>query len=465
MNLLVGGVLVYVVAQLLIGLAVSRGIRNEADYLVAGRRLGYPLAIFSIFATWFGAETCVGAAGAVYSRGLSGGTSDPFGYSLCLLLMGVAFATALWRGGYLTLGDLFRSRYGAAFEKTIVVIMVPTSILWASAQIRAFGQVLTATSGWALPMTITIAAAVVIIYTTSGGLLADATTDIIQGIALIIGLGVLLVAITAAVGGPAAAGGRVAAEVSALAPKGSRFWLDSVEAWMVPILGSVTAQELASRILAARSARLGRNATLIASGVYLVVGLVPVALGFLGASLLPGLAEPEQILPQLARLHLPGILYVLFAGAVVSAILSTVDSNLLSAASLVSHNLFVPMMRAPTDRTKVLAARVGVVVAGLVSYALAFSAEGVYDLVEDASAFGGAGIFVVMAFALKTRFGGTRAAFAALLSGAAVQIAGTYFGLVPYPFTSSLAVGTLAYVGGALLERGQAPFLELRNGA
>jgi len=449
MNPLVVGVLVYVVVQLLIGLAVSRGIRNESDYLVAGRRLGYPLAIFSIFATWFGAETCVGAAGSVYQHGLSGGTADPFGYSICLLFMGVAFATALWRGGYLTLGDLFRERYGPAFEKTIVIVIVPTSILWAAAQIRAFGQVLTASSGWELPVTITIAAAVVIIYTTSGGLLADATTDIIQGIALIVGLLVLLVALVKAVGGPGAAAGRIFAETGALAAKESRPWLDTTEAWLVPILGSVTAQELASRILAARSARLGRNATLIASGLYLAVGLVPVALGLLGASLLPGVAEPEQILPQLARLHLHGLLYVLFAGALVSAILSTVDSNLLSAASLVSHNVVVPMMRAPTERTKVLAARTGVILAGLLSYALAFTSEGVYDLVEDASAFGGAGIFVVMVFALHTRYGGTSAAFAALITGAAVQIAGTYFGLVPWPFTSSLVVSTAAYVLGS----------------
>ena len=51
---------------MLIGVVVSRRIRTETDYLLAGRQLGPPLATFSIFATWFGAETCVGAAGAVY---------------------------------------------------------------------------------------------------------------------------------------------------------------------------------------------------------------------------------------------------------------------------------------------------------------------------------------------------------------------------------------------------------------
>jgi Na+/proline symporter len=75
MNITLAGVLAYVVAQLLIGAWVARRIRTEEDYLVAGRKLGYPLAMFTIFATWFGAETCIGAAGAIYESGLSGSAS------------------------------------------------------------------------------------------------------------------------------------------------------------------------------------------------------------------------------------------------------------------------------------------------------------------------------------------------------------------------------------------------------
>ena len=71
MSPVVIGVLGYVAVQLGIGVWVSRRIRSEDDYLVAGRSLGYPLAIFTIFATWFGAETCIGAAGLVYEEGLA----------------------------------------------------------------------------------------------------------------------------------------------------------------------------------------------------------------------------------------------------------------------------------------------------------------------------------------------------------------------------------------------------------
>jgi Na+/proline symporter len=83
MSLLLAGILAYVVGQLVVGFVVSRRVRSYDDYLLAGRRFGYSLGIFSTFATWFGAETCIGAAGAMYAVGLSAGSSDPFGYSIC----------------------------------------------------------------------------------------------------------------------------------------------------------------------------------------------------------------------------------------------------------------------------------------------------------------------------------------------------------------------------------------------
>src|SRR5919106_4743669 len=117
MNLVFWGVLGYVLVQLAIGAVVSRRIRTEADYLVAGRSLGYGLAIFTIFATWFGAETCIGAAGAIYENGLSGGSADPFGYALCLFFMAAVFAVPLWRRKLTTGADLFSQRYSPRHER------------------------------------------------------------------------------------------------------------------------------------------------------------------------------------------------------------------------------------------------------------------------------------------------------------------------------------------------------------
>jgi Na+/proline symporter len=453
-NWIVVGVTAYVAVQLAVGLLVSRRIKSEADYLLAGRSLGYGLAIFTLFATWFGAETCIGAAGATYSDGLAGGRADPFGYTLCLALMGLLFAGPLRRSGALTLGDVFRTRFSPVAEKLVVLFLVPGSVLWGAAQIRALGQVLSVTTQLDFAVTVAIATAVVILYTGTGGMRADVFTDLVQGIALILGLGVLLVAVVGHLGGPGPALDQLSTAAAGLHAAREGAWT-SWEAWLVPVVGSITAQELAARALACRTPAIARNASLASSGLYLAIGLIPVALGLLGAGMLPGLDDPERVIPTLAQAHLHDVLYVVLIGALISAILSTVDSNLLSASALVSHNLVLRVRPEASERFKVTSARVLVVVFGLVAYWLAVTGESVYALVEEASAFGGGGMAVAMAFGLLTRFGGAWSAVAAMASSLVVRLGGAYLWKAEAPMAVSCIVSVMVYLAVALWERGR----------
>lgn len=449
MTPIVWGVCVYVALQLVVGLLVSRRIRSESDYLLAGRSLGYGLAIFTLFATWFGAETCIGAAGATYSSGLSGGRADPFGYTICLALMGLLFAGPLRRTGALTLGDAFRTRFDTVAEKLVVVFLVPASVLWGAAQIRALGQVLSVTTNLDFGLTVAIATAVIILYTGTGGMRADVMTDLIQGIALIIGLAILLGAVVGGVGGPGPAF-EMARAATAGPPASESPWL-KWEAWLVPIVGSITAQELAARALACRTEKIARNASLLAAGLYLVVGLIPVALGLIGSRLLPGLEDGEGIIAALSSRYLHGALQVMLLGALISAILSTVDSNLLSASSLISHNVVLRLHPRADERFKLISARVLVVAMGLLAYFIAITGESVYALVEEASSFGGAGMAVAMGFGLLTRFGGPRSALAAMVASLAVR-AVQFFRPIEAPMAVSCIVSLVAYVAVATWE-------------
>ncbi len=445
------GIGAYLIVQFAVGMLVSRRIASESDYLLAGRRLGVSLAAFSIFATWFGAETVVGAAGSIYSDGLSGGSADPFGYALCLIVLGVFIAMPLWRRQYTTFGDLFRDRYSPGVERLAVLLMVPTSVLWAAAQIRAFGQVVSAASDVEVSIAITAAAGFVIVYTVAGGLLADVYTDFVQSIGVVIGLAVLIVAVGNAHGGV----GELVASIDparlALFSTDNATPLEIVEAWAVPVCGSLLAVEMLSRIMGCKTAATARNATLLGAGLYLVVGIIPAVLGLAGPTLAPDLDEPEQLVALLAEQHLSTFLYVLFAGALISAILSTVDSCLLAASSLVSHNLVVPLRPTLTDRQKILVARVGVAAFGAIAYVIALHAEGIYELVATASAFGSAGIFVVGLFGLFSRVGGAPSAYAALVAGIAVWAAGEYWLEWSTPYVAAVASALAAYLVAAIL--------------
>ncbi len=457
MNLVLIGIFLYILLQLLIGFIVSKRIRTEDDYLLAGRKLGYGLATFSIFATWFGAESCVGTAGAAYEKGLAGVTADPFGYTICLLLMGLFFAIPLWRMKLTTIADLLKLRFSSGAERITALIIAPTSLLWAAAQIRAFGLVLSASSQLTVTIAITISAVVVIAYTVSGGLLADAMTDIVQGIAVIVGLIILLPPIIKDLGGVGPAFSSIPSEklafVSVEAHSNPFGFLQIAEEWSIPILGSVIAQELISRVIATRTPVIARRSSLIAASMYFCIGLIPLFIGLVGSKVVPGLVHPEQVLPMMAQRHLSTVLYILFAGALVSAILSTVDSALLASSAMISHNLIVSFQPTMEERKKLFLGRLGVVAMGIMAYLLALHAEGIYNLVKDASAFGGAGIFIVVAFGLFTRHGGAKSAIASLLIGAVSWGLAHYAFGFEFSFLLSLVCSTVSYIFVGFLER------------
>lgn len=440
----------YLALQFGIGAWISRRIHTESDYLIGGRSLGMTLATFSIFATWFGAETVIGSAGTTYSDGVSLASAEPFGYGLCLILMGVIFAVPLWRRGLTTLADLFRQRYGVRVERAAALILIPGSILWAAAQVRAFGQVIsTALVGLDVDVAIGIAAGVTILYTVMGGLLADAVTDLIQGALMSLGLIIVMIAVGVDLGGLGATAtaivdsGRIHLEASASGPL-----LATLEEWAIPVCGSVVATELVGRIIATKSPAVARNSSLLAGGLYITLGLIPVLIGLVGAALVPGLDEPEQIIPVLAQQLLHPVLFAVLAGSLISAILSTVDSTLLIASGLLSHNLIVPVFGLTDEGRKVRVARAGVIAFGVIAFVLALRAEGVFALVEQASAFGSAGSLVTVAFALFTPFGGARTAMATLLIGMVSYFMASFGGFA-YPFLFSLASALGTYVIGS----------------
>jgi len=453
--------LAYVAAQLLLGVVVSRRIKTEDDYLVAGRSLGPVMATFSIFATWFGAESCVGAAGEVFRHGLSAVSSDPFGYGVCLLLFGAVFAAPLWSRQLTTLADLFKQRYSPGVERVVALMLIPGSLLWASAQVRAFGHVLAATGQLPEPIGIAFAAVLAVTYTSFGGLLADAYADLIQGAVLILCLLILLCAVVLGEGGVGATwtvltrnGPELAAPT--LSP------LASLNNWAIPILGSLFAQELVARTSASRSRRVAQRSVFYAAALYLFVGSIPVVLGAIAHHTLPG-ADPEQVLATLARKHLPSVGYLIFAGALVSAILSTVDSALLVCGSLVSHNLASLAMRDASERQKVLLARVSVVAFSGVAYLLARSAESVHGLVQEASAFGSAGVCVAGTLGLFSRRGGPLSAYGAMAAGTLAWLYAAYVAELETAFLCSLGAALAAYLACSLFEqqRAAAPLRQL----
>jgi len=441
MNWILIALLGYVVLQLAVVFLMARKPQSESDYLLAGRSLGPWLAVFSVFATWFGAETCIGATAEAYSGGLAAVAAEPFGYALGIVAMGLFFAAALRKRGLLTLADLFRNRWGSGIERLAALVMIPSSLLWAAAQVRAFGQVLASVSDLSFVAATGLAALVVIVYTAVGGMWADAWTDLVQGLVIILGL--LLLLAVFALAGSFETLPDTAAAAAARAPVRDR---PLIEVLAVPIFGTIAAQELTSRVLAMRDATLARSATIGAGFVYLAVGMIPVAIGLGAATTLGTDVEPEQVLSLYARTQLPTVLYVVFLGALVSAILSTLSGALLVAGSLAAHNLIAPLAGSRiTERTKLRLNRAAVVLFGVIAYLISLGSDSMYALVEQASGLASAGVLVLMTVAIFVpTIGGVASAAAALIASVVVYVLASSFDW-SMPYLASLAAAVFAY--------------------
>ncbi len=441
----------YVLVQFAIGAWVSRTMASASDYILAGRSLGTGLVVFSVFATYFGAEAIVASGGAVYERGLTGALVDPMSYAAAIILVGLVFARVLWSRGLTTFADLFRQRYSPGVERLVVVVLLPGSIIWAAAQIRAFGQVMDANSGMGLKTAIVVAAVLVAAYSVVGGLLADAVTDVIQGLVVLAGLVILGAVVAVQVGGVSEGLARV--EPARLELLGAEDGLlGTLEKIAIPIGGTIVAVELISRFLGARSAAVAATGTTVAGVIYLVIGMVPVFLGLVGTHLVPNAQDPEQIVARLAEAYLPGVLHIVFVGAIISAILSVVHSALHAPAAQVSNNIVQRVVPGLSDRAKLWTVRSTVLVLSVVAFAISFTSEGIRDLVETASAFGSAGVFIATLFALFTKLGGPLSAYASITAGMLVWAGGKYFG-AGTPYLLGLLAALVAYVGAAMIEK------------
>ena len=375
----------YVLGLLLLGLIASTRVRDAADFVVAGRRLGLGLCTFTLFATWFGGGTLIGAAGAAYGGGLNAVAADPFGAALCLLLAGAFYVRLLRRLRLLTVPDFFRRRFGRAAEVLAAVSLFPAYIGWVGSQLVAVGTVLSAMAGLPFLTSVLVATGIVLVYTVLGGMWAVAFTDFFQALVLIAAIAILLPLVVGDAGGVAVVLDRLPEAKLRFLPTGGLLeWCLFVQAWLIIGIGNLPGQDLMQRALAAKDERVAQWGAYFGGLLYLGVGLIPVALGLVGTLVLPGLANPEEIVPRLALEYLPPAGLALFLAALFSALMSSADSGLLAPASVFGQNVLPHLRRAaPGPKTVLRATRLAVVAFCGLALAVALVFGSVYTLMVE----------------------------------------------------------------------------------
>ena len=381
------GVGIYLLMMVAIGAYAAKRTTSAANFIIAGRSLPVWILSTTIVATWFGGGAMMGAAGASYEHGLLGVIAAPFGDALVLFVVGFFFVRLFRRLRLLTFVDYFENRYGKTAATIAAVGSISSNIGWTGALLVAFGYVFETLTGVPLEIGILGGAAVVFIYTVAGGMWAVAITDFVQMIVIAVGLVLLLAVVLIDAGGWGNIGPQLPEGTFRMIPaeNTAEVWLNYIRAWLIFGLGNVTAQTLLQRAFSAKNEQVAQNSFYIAGIGHLSLAMIPVTLGIIASVTMPGLAEPETVIPRLAITHLHPVAIAIFVGALLAAIMSSTDSALLAAASVFSNNILPLFKPQASDRLQLLAARISIPIFGSIAIYVALKVQVVYNLILDAN--------------------------------------------------------------------------------
>lgn len=382
-------VIVYIVFMLFVGLYASRKVNTSKDYVLAGRTLPFYMALATVFATWFGSESILGASSKFAEGGFANVIEDPFGAGLCLIIAGLFFNRKLYNLNFLTIGDYFRNRYNGIIATFLSVAIIVSYFGWVGAQFLALGLVLSSViPGLSLVWAIYISASLVLLYTFFGGMYSVAWLDTIQSAVIIIGLGTILVYAINKIGG--------VAEVLQLTPP--EFWRilpqnrDSLTSWIVFAtalmtmgFGSIPQQDIYQRAMSAKSATISVWASVLGGVLYFTVVMMPLFIAVIARHLYPEVlaTNPQGLLLTLVSDHTPVILQIFFFGALVSAIISTASGALLAPGTLLAENIVKPFFKDISDNLRLHIIRFAVIVVACVGVLFAtHPGAHIYELVS-----------------------------------------------------------------------------------
>lgn len=443
------GIGFYIVAVLLIGYLCSKRVKDVSDFVVAGRRLPLWMATATLLATWFGAGSSMGVAATVYAGGIRDVLADPFAAGISLILAGIFIVGILRKMKCMTVTDVIQEKYGTGPSVYASLWLIPVYIGWLGAQVLGIGVLLNILTGIDILTAQLVGAAIVLIYTATGGMWAVTMTDVIQIALILAGLAVILPGAIGEAGGLEAVFHNPDVDYSLLPPKEAHGdfsqMVNYAGNWLIMGLGCMVGQDLMQRSLSSKNSKIAVSSSVMAGVFYLAIAIIPITIGLTAKILLPkwGIDEAtfggdleNRVMPQIAIGILGNsspLILTLFLSALISAIMSSADSSLLAASSLFVRNVLRPLFPKLPEKSLLPITRIATVCMLAISTFLAMKVKSIYALMTSSWASQLVVVFMPVIAAIYIPRSSKAAVWACMISSTAVWLTYVFVGAVSIP--------------------------------
>ena len=443
--------IIYATAMIALGIYVSRRSQTSSDFFVAGRGLGAGLIATTLLAANIGAGSTIGATGLGYRLGLAAwwwvGAAG-----LGSLLLALTIAPKIWRvasdNNLYTVGDYLEFRYSQSVRNLAAALLWIGSLLIFAGQLIGGSALLNVVAGVGKTTGYLIAATVVTVYFSLGGLHTAVRVNVLQLAMKLVGFLLALVYLGSKYQMPTK---QVLLALPANFNDVTNGGVTIPFFYLATIMPAfIISPGILQKVFAARNERAARFGVGINAAGLLLFAIVPALFGMMARGLHPTLANSELALPTLLLQSLPFWIGALLLAAIFAAELSAADAVLFMLTTSLSKDLYKAYLNPQADDKRLMqVARIMALVCGLIGTLLAIWLESVYAALTIFYTLLTAALLLPMIVGLYSKRVTAHAAWASMIASVGVTFAihyasnkQGYFGLPPVLF--GIVVGALA---------------------
>ena len=442
---------VYLFIMLAFGFIVNKYlIKTSTDYMLAGRRLGLIMVATTLSANNIGGGSTMGVATRAFGEWGMSAAWWVLAASVAMIPLAY-FAPRIRKTMAYTIPEVIHRRFGPTAGVFTSVLNIVSLFCLTASQILASGTVINALVGIPLNVSILIASAAILIYTCMGGLIADAYSDMFQFVIIFLGLAVALPFIINGVGGWEAVSAALPPVQLSITKIG---WFTIISLIINYFCTFLAGPEMISRFSAAENEKSAQKASILSAIMMACMAFLPTLIGLAALSVNPDLdgGRGTSALMWASANFAPEIVTGLVAAAMISATMSSADSNLLCASTIFIKDIYQKFifLGELTERKIIFLTRASNVAIGAAATAIALFRIDIITLNLFAFALRSAGPFAAYAFGLAwpkaTRASGLVAIVVGSVAAVAWELLGQPLGILPVVFGSALSAASFVIV-------------------